>query len=36
MLCSCGNYEPLFFLSSALATLAAFTKGARVARGSAI
>lgn len=31
-----SNYVPLFLRSSALATLAALTKGARVASGSAI
>jgi hypothetical protein len=31
-----NDYEPLFFRSSALATLAALTRGARVASGSAV
>jgi hypothetical protein len=31
-----NDYEPLFFRSSALATLAALTKGASVASGSAV
>ena len=31
-----NDYEPLFFRSSALATLAALTRGASVASGSAV
>jgi len=34
--CIVNDYEPLFFRSSALATLAALTRGARVASGSAV